>query len=395
MIIPNDPFLGTHVIGRKEIKAAKTVLKSRSLFRYHGPNLLYKTDELEENLKKYLNVKYVLACINGGAAIKLACIGAGIEPGDEVIMSPFTFIASASEVLSIGAIPTFVDIDESMNIDYKKIEEKITKKTRAILAIHMQGVPCNMKEIKKIAKKNNLFVIEDTAQAFGSLYNNLKSGTIGDVGAFSLQAGKTITCGEGGFLATNNKQIYEKAKMYHDNGGYRVDCNYPTWQNGATFFGENFKITELQSAIANEQLKKIDKIIEKQNFVYNYIISKIDLKFYKLRTIDNCINPVYTSLCLQFETEKETKKFIEYMNKNGIGFNYYCTNLICDFDVFKNKNSWNKSGYPFNTYKYHESNLEYSKSLNNRTVFFPLSGSLKKKHLKYIIEKLEDYKNDK
>ena len=153
MKIPNDPFIGTHYIGKEELKAVKKIIKSKSLFRYHGPNLQYKTDEFEKEMAKYLNVKYVLACANGGAAIKLACIGAGIKPGDEVIMSPFTFIASASEILSIGAIPVFSDIDETMNIDYKKIEEKITNKTRAILAIHMQGQPCNMKEINKIAKK--------------------------------------------------------------------------------------------------------------------------------------------------------------------------------------------------------------------------------------------------
>ena len=159
MKIPNDPFIGTHYIGKEEIKAAKKVLKSKSLFRYHGPKLLHKTDEFEQNMKEYLGVKYVLACSNGGSAIKLCCIANGIGPGDEVLMSPFTFIASASSVLACGAVPKFVDIDETMNINPNEIEKNVSSKTKAILAIHMQGQPCDMNKIMKIAKKHNLISI--------------------------------------------------------------------------------------------------------------------------------------------------------------------------------------------------------------------------------------------
>ena len=120
MKIPNDPFLGTHYIGNEELKLVKKVLKSKSLFRYHGPNLLYMTDRFEKEMAEYLGVKYVLACSNGSAAIKLGCIANGIGPGDEVLMSPFTFIASANSVLACGAVPKFVDIDETMNIDPNK-----------------------------------------------------------------------------------------------------------------------------------------------------------------------------------------------------------------------------------------------------------------------------------
>lgn len=394
MKIPNDPFIGTHYIGKEEIKAVKKVLKSKSLFRYHGPNLQYKTDKFEKNLAEYLGVKYVLACTSGGAALKLACIASDIGCGDEVIMSPFTFIASASEVLSCGAIPVFVDIDNTMNIDYKKIEEKITDKTKAIMAIHMQGQPCNMIEINKIAKKHNLVVIEDTAQAFGASINNKKVGTLGNIGAFSLQAGKTITCGEGGFLATNNKQVYEKAKMYHDNGGYRNGCNYPTWENGKTFFGENFKITEIQSAIALEQLNKIEKIIRKQNDTYYKIVNNIDTKFYNIRPFVIGSKPIFTSLAIEFKSEKECSDFIKKMNNKGIGFNLYCSNLISNFDTFIKKQSWHTSGFPYNVSHYRESDLSYSYSLFKRVAFYNLSASLKNKHIKYIIKCLKEYKDE-
>ena len=260
MKIPNNPFFGTYYIGREEKKAVDKVIKSKSLFRYQGPDLQYMTDQFEDAMKRYLGVKYVLPCSNGGTALKLSCIALGIGIGDEVLVPSFTFIASASNILAVGAVPKFVDIDETMNIDPKSIEQNISVRTKAIMVVHMQGSPANMKEIMKIAKKHNLKVIEDTAQALGAELNGKKVGTFGDCGAFSLQAGKTITCGEGGFFVTNNKDLYMRAKMYHDNGGYRVGCNYPTWENTKTFFGENFKITEIQSAIALEQLKKIDKI---------------------------------------------------------------------------------------------------------------------------------------
>lgn len=395
MKIPNDPFIGTHYIGNEELKAVKKVIKSKSLFRYHGPNLTFVTDKFEKTMSEYLNVKYVLACANGGAAIKLACIGAGIGPGDEIIMSPFTFIASAGEVLSIGAMPVFSDIDETMNIDPNKIEEKITKKTKAILAIHMQGQPCDMSKIKKIAKKYNLLIIEDAAQAFGASINNKKVGTLGNVGAFSMQAGKTITCGEGGFLATNDKLIYQKAKMYHDNGGFRIGCSYPIWNNGKTFYGENFKLTELQSAVALEQLKKIDKIINKQNYMYNKIINNIDKNFYKIRPIVPKSTPIYTSIAIEFKEENDCQDFIKYMNSNGIAFNLYCTSLISEFDTFVKKQSWNKKSYPFNFYKYKKNNLMYTNELFRKVAFFNLSASLKKKHLRYIINKMKEYQNEK
>lgn len=394
MKIPNDPFLGTYYIGKEEKKAVNRVLKSKSLFRYHGPNLLYKTDEFEKLMSEYLNVKYVLACSNGGSAIKLCCIANGIGPGDEVIMSPFTFIASATSVLACGAVPKFVDVDETMNIDPNKIEENITPNTKAILAIHIQGQPCDMTKIMKIAKKHNLVVIEDTAQALGSIVNGKKAGTIGNCGAFSLQAGKTITCGEGGFLATNNKKIYQIAKMYHDNGGYRVGCDYPTWQNGKTIFGENFKLTELQSAVAIEQLKKIHKILNKQKKVYFEITRKLDKKFYKLRPNPTNSTPVYSNISIEFSTEKECKKFINFMKKNGIGFDIYCSHLINDFDTFVKEQSWHSSNFPYNLTKYIHTDCTFTNSLFKRVAWFSLSASLKKSHIKYIIQKLEEYKNE-
>lgn len=391
MKIPNDPFLGTYYIGKEEIRAVNKVLKSKSLFRYHGPKLLFKTDEFETNMARYLGVKYVLACTNGAAAIKLGCIANNIGPGDEVLMPPFTFIATASSVLACGAMPKFVDIDDTMNISVSAMEKNITKKTKAIVVVHMQGQPCDMEPIMKIAKKYKLVVIEDTAQALGAEYHNKKIGTIGNCGAFSLQAGKTITCGEGGFLATNDKKIYLRAKMYHDNGGERTGCDYPTWENGRTIYGENFKLTEIQSAIANEQLKKIDKILKRQTRVYEKIINNINVDFYKIRPIVSNAKLVHSNICIQFESEELCEKFINFMNVNGIGFSHYCSNLINKYDTFVNQQSWHSSNFPYNITKYVDNFCPNAESLFKRVAWFSLSASLKKKHINYIIKKLREF----
>lgn len=395
MKIPNNPFIGTNYIGFKEKINVLKVLNSKSLFRYHGPKLLFMTDKLENILKKYLNVKYVLACTNGASALKLSCIAYGIGNGDEVIMSPFTFIASASSVLACGAIPKFVDIDETMDIDPTKIEDAITDKTKAIMCIHMQGQCCDMNPILNIAKKHNLIIIEDTAQAFGSEYDNKKSGTIGNIGAFSLQAGKTITCGEGGFIATNDYEAYQKAKDFHDNGGHRIGCDYPTWTNGMTSYGENYKMTELQSAVAVAQLSKISKIINHQNKLFEYFENYFkESNFYKTRPNLSINKNINVSICLKFNTIEECNKFIEFMNHNGIPFNKYCTKLINGYDVFKKKQGPHKSNYPFNLtdFQYSESDCPRAIELINQTAWFNLSSQLKRKHVKYIISKMEEFR---
>ena len=395
MKIPNNPFIGTNYIGFKEKINVLKVLNSKSLFRYHGPKLLFMTDKLENMLKKYLNVKYVLACTNGASALKLACVAYGIGHGDEVIMSPFPFIASASSVLACGAIPKFVDIDETMDIDPTKIEDAITDKTKAVMCIHMQGQCCDMNPILNIAKKHNLIIIEDTAQAFGSEYDNKKSGTIGNIGAFSLQAGKTITCGEGGFIATNDYEAYQKAKDFHDNGGHRIGCDYPTWTNGMTSYGENYKMTELQSAVAVAQLSKISKIINHQNKLFEYFENYFkESNFYKTRPNLSINKNINVSICLKFNTIEECNKFIEFMNHHGIPFNKYCTKLINGYDVFKKKQGPHKSNYPFNltNIQYSESDCPRANELINQTAWFNLSSQLKRKHVKYIISKMEEFR---
>ncbi|WP_106767831.1 DegT/DnrJ/EryC1/StrS family aminotransferase [Paenibacillus faecalis] len=390
-IIPADAFIGTHYIGEEEERAVIEVMKAKSLFRYDGPKFLRKTKEFEKAMCDYLDVTNVLACSSGAAALKLCCIALGIGPGDEVLVPAFTFMASAGAVLNCGALPNFIEIDESMNIDPSKIEAHITSKTKAIMLVHIQGVPCNIDPIVEIANKHKLFIIEDVAQAFGAQYNRKYVGTIGDAAAFSLQANKVITSGEGGIFTCKSSKRFNLAKQYHDNGGIRINDGYPTWEDPESFFGENYKITEIQSAIANEQLNKANTIIENQRSLYQDLISGIDTNVYKLRSIPLKSNPVPVSLCFVFDTEDKCKYFIHLCKSNNVPIEKHWDHVLTTYNTFRYKKSWHKSAFPY-TEDYKMNECPFTEEMIKRTAWFRISPLLTDGHIKRIHSVLEDIK---
>jgi len=232
-------------IGREEIKAVTEVLKSGMLAQ--GP----KVKEFEEKFARFIGTKFAIATSSGTTALEVVLRAYGIGEGDEVITSPFTFIATANAILYTGARPVFADIDEkNFNLDPEKIEKAITKKTKAILPVHLYGLPCNMTEIIKIAKKHKLMVIEDACQAHGAEYRGKKVGSFG-AGTFSLYPTKNMTTGEGGMVTTNSQEIYEKANLLRAHGSkikYYHDI-----------LGYNYRMTDIGAAIGLEQLKKLPK----------------------------------------------------------------------------------------------------------------------------------------
>lgn len=386
-----DSFLGTNYIGKEEEQAAIEVIRSQSLFRYDGPDLLRKTEKFEGELQEYLGAENVIACSSGAAALKMSCVALNIGYGDEVIMTAFTYIASAGAVLSCGAIPVFVDIDETMNIDYNEIEKAITKRTKAIMVVHIQGMPCEMDEIIRIAKKHNLYIIEDCAQAFGSTYKGKKVGTFGDAAAFSLQANKVITCGEGGIFVCKNEDHFVRAKMYHDNGGFRCGDTYPTWTNEICSFGENYKITEIQSAIASEQLKKAPTIIGYQKKLFDYFMSLAENKGFRFRKITPGTECIFVSICILFENEEETERFIEFVNKKGIMFEKYCDKMLPTYNTFINCKSWHSSGYPYNLNEYKVNKCEKTKKICECSAWMPLSPRMDIEDINTIWNCMEEY----
>ena len=379
-----DTFYGLNYINYKEKLNVLKMLNNKSLFRYDGVKMCYESDKLESKLKNFFN-QDILLVNNGTSALKLALIACNIGYKDEVLVPAVSFIASAASILSVGATPIFVNVDETFNIDPNDIENKITKNTKAILIVHYQGYPCDMDKIVKIAKKHNLKIIEDVAQAFGAKYKDKLLGTFGNAAAFSFQACKIITCGEGGaFTAKSN---FASGKRYADNGGERPYDSYPRWDLDYTTFGENFKITDMQSAILSKQFLKLDKIIAKQKRSYDYIV--INIFNYKIRPIPENSNLINMSLCLIFESKDKCDNFIKYTNELGLPFDTKIGNFLPNYNTFKNAKSYQSSNFPYDNYKVNA--CSYTLDLVNRSAWLTLNSTLSKKDLKYIVRVLGDY----
>ncbi|MDR1992517.1 MAG: DegT/DnrJ/EryC1/StrS family aminotransferase [Nitrososphaerota archaeon] len=226
--------------------------------------------DLEEQFAHFSNAKFGIATSNGTAALHLALEALDIKPGDEVIIPSLTFIASANVVKYVGAHPVFVDSHpDYWCIDPEKIEEKITDKTRAIMPVHLYGHPCDMDPILRIAKKHNLFIIEDCAEAHGAEYRGKKVGSFGIINCFSFYGNKIITTGEGGMCLTDDPDLSEKLRVLRDHG---MSSNKRYWHD---VIGFNYRMTNIQAAIGLAQLSKIDLFIEKKRQIarlYNKLL---------------------------------------------------------------------------------------------------------------------------
>ena len=254
---------GRQTIEEDDIQAVVDVLRSDYLTT--GP----KIAEFEKMVADYVGAKYAVAISNGTSALHAVCFAAGIQPGDEVITTPLTFAASSNCVLYCGGTPVFADVDlKTYNIDPEDIRRKITDKTKAIIAVHLAGQPCDMDEIHKIAKEHDLLVIEDGAHALGSVYKGKKVGTLSDMTTFSFHPVKPITTGEGGMIVTDNEEMYQKMMLFRSHGITR-DENLMTRNDGPWFYqqldlGYNYRITDIQCALGCSQMKKLDRFLARR-----------------------------------------------------------------------------------------------------------------------------------
>lgn len=283
-VFHNHGMLGTWLIGQEEEAAVRKVLQAQSLFRHYGPNLLHAATQFEHAVAQKFDVPHALAVNSGTSALRCALMALGLKHGDEVLVPPCTFVATVNAVVLAGGIPVFAEIDDTLGLDPERLAERITPRTVGILPVHLQGMPCRIDRIVEVAQAHGLWVLEDAAQAMGCRYRNQFVGTFGDVGIFSLQAHKTITCGEGGLLLTQDESLYRKARRYQDQGGERRGDAYPDWGHPLAGFGENLKISELHAAVAHEQLKKLDHIGQLMRTLHQQLTKQIDLAGRPLRT---------------------------------------------------------------------------------------------------------------
>ena len=256
---PDPPmYPGGMSIDEEEEQAVLEVMRAKRLFRFYGPgDAPSKVAALEQAFSEFMGVKYSIAVTSGTASLTCGLHAIGIGPGDEVIIPAYTWIASAAAVISAGAIPVIAEVDETLLLDPVDVESKITRFTKAIMPVHMRGAPCRMDELTALARKHDLRVIEDTAQADGASYRGQRLGTFGDVGCYSLQFNKIITSGEGGMVVTNSETTWKRALMYHD-----VIAPLRHGVPGDELLvGTNYRMPELLGAVGLVQLRRLDGLL--------------------------------------------------------------------------------------------------------------------------------------
>ena len=313
---------GKQTIDQDDIQAVVDVLQSD--FLTTGP----KIAEFEQTVADYVGAKYAVAISNGTSALHAACFAAGIGPGDEVITTPLTFAASANCVLYCGGTPVFADVDpKTYNIDPEDIQRKITDRTKAIIAVHLAGQPCDMDAIHSIAREHGLIVIEDGAHALGSVYKGKKVGSMSDMTTFSFHPVKPITTGEGGMIVTDNEDFYKKMILFRSHGITRDD-SMMTRNDGPWFYqqfnlGYNYRITDIQCALGCSQMKKLDRFLARRK----EIVARYNEAF---ADCDNIITPYQLSdtesgwhLYIVQVKNCDRRQVFEKMREKGIGVNVH------------------------------------------------------------------------
>lgn len=311
---------GFELWGAEERKEVNDVLETGVLMRYgfDGPRKgMWKAKELEAAICQTFGSKYAQLTSSGTAALTTAMSALGIGYGDEVIMPAFTFVASFEAVLSVGAIPVLVEVDRSLTLDPEAVKAAITPRTKCIMPVHMCGSMAHMSELKAICKANNLLLLEDACQSIGGSYKGQYLGTIGHAGTFSFDYVKTITCGEGGVVMTNDAEIFEKCDGYTDHGH-----DHKGVDRGADlhpFIGYNFRISELNAAVGLAQIKKLSTILEIQRRNNKMLRSYLEqIPGISFRVIPDPEGDNASFLSWFLPTEAMTKAAVAEMKEQGI-----------------------------------------------------------------------------
>ncbi len=269
---------GFEFFGEQERAQVNDVLDSGVLMRYGFDGMRqgrWKTKELEAALAARMASKYAHLVSSGTAALTVAMAGAGIGAGDEVIIPNFTFVASFEAILALGAIPIMADIDDTLTLDPKAVENALTKRTKAIMPVHMCGSMANLRALSMLCETNKLLLIEDACQAIGGSYEGKPLGSYGDLGCFSFDYVKTITCGEGGALITNNPQYYDNAHHYSDHGHDHIGADRGAEEH--PFLGYNYRISELNAAVGLAQIARLDEFLEIQKRNYSILRNALEV----------------------------------------------------------------------------------------------------------------------
>ena len=314
--VRTEPFPLWPPVTDEEAEALIRVLKSRKWSTPYGDEVV----RFEQEFARFQGADYAIAVSSGEGALRVALQSVGIGPGDEVIIPAYTFIATATAVLSVNAIPIFVDIDPATyNISLKAFEEGITERTKGVIPVHFGGVPADMERILSIARKKDIKVIEDACQAWGSEYKGKKVGAIGDIGCFSFQSSKNITAGEGGIVVTNSRSLAERARALRNNGRFPDGRWYEHH-----LLGGNFRLTEFQGALLSIQLKNYPKEQKRREENAHYLKSLLD----EIEGVEPLKMGIEVTACSyhlfifkykrEYFNNRKKERFLEALNAEGI-----------------------------------------------------------------------------
>ena len=362
---------GPSVIGEEEIVAVTEILRGQRLFRYNEDS---QSIAFEKEAAEFLGVEYALMVNSGTSALICAMIGAGIGPGDEVIIPGYTYIATTAAVISAGAVPVIAEIDDSLGLDPADVERKITPQTKAITVVHMRGVPAKLDEIAAIARSHRLILVEDCCQCVGGEYKGKPVGTVGDVRAWSLNYYKTISSGEGGLVYTNDRDIYERACFASDPGfPMWTKSEGRGWQNDP-FSSQTYRPSEVVATIARVQLKKMQGILAYQRELNEAFSEELDeARGYALQHRDSPKGDTGVSASISVHDKELARGYALALEAEGVPaatiYNEGIPDrhIYADWDSVLNKTSPHPSGYPWKDPAY-KGNVEYSKDMCPQTL---------------------------
>ncbi len=316
---------GFELFGAREKAEVQDVLDNGVLMRYGFDGMRsghWKAKQLEKALATRMQTKYAQLVSSGTSALTVALASAGIGAGDEVIMPTFTFVASFESILAIGAIPILVDIDDTLTLNPEAVRKAITPKTKVVMPVHMCGSMADLDALKSICEAHDLLLLEDACQAIGGSYGGKPLGSIGDLGCFSFDFVKTITCGEGGGIITDNEQFYTNADQYSDHGHDHVGSD-----RGAEthpFLGYNFRISELNAAVGCAQIERLDEFVRLQKEHYTILREALsEIQEITFRRVPDGGVENYSFLNFFLPTEELAKRAHRALGEAGIDVCFY------------------------------------------------------------------------
>ncbi|MCL1874861.1 MAG: DegT/DnrJ/EryC1/StrS family aminotransferase [Synergistaceae bacterium] len=320
---------GFELFDQREIDAVTDVIKRKMVHRYsfvRTRDEIYKCEEFENAVAQKMGAKYCLAVNNGSAALYIALKNSGLEPGDEVITTPFTFIASIEAILQCGLIPVLAEIDESLNLNPEGVADYITDRTRAIMPVHMFGGCADLDAFQEICLDNGLSLFEDACQAIGAKYHGKFSGTIGKWGAYSLDPYKVITVGEGGLILTDDESLYHRMEYYHDHGHIHSKI-IERGAEGKACLGFNFRMSEIEGALGLVQLSKIDTALERMKNNRDRVLNEVGaIDGLKLRNCSDADGEIAMNIIYLLPDASIARKFQNAAKELGVACGNFSDN---------------------------------------------------------------------